>query len=55
MANDTERQEKQTDYTSFKELIIMNLYFQGPPVLFVIQQGDGFVQKMALFATFRVI
>ena len=51
MANDTEGQEKQTDYTSFKKLI----WGQGPPVLFVIQQGDGFVQKMAPFATFSVI
>ena len=33
----------------------MNPYFQGLPVLFVIQQGDGFVQKMAPFATFSVI
>ena len=33
----------------------MNPYFQGSTALFAIQQGDGFVQKMALFATFTVI
>ena len=33
----------------------MNPYFRGPTALFAIQRGDGFVQKMALFASFSVI
>ena len=33
----------------------MNPYFRGPTALFAIQQGDGFVQKMTLFASFSVI
>ena len=33
----------------------MNPYFRCPTALFAIQQGDGFVQKMTLFASFSVI
>ena len=49
------RGARKTNWLYFIQKAYMNPYFQGPPVLFVIQQGDGFVQKMAPFATFSVI
>ena len=55
MANGTEGKEKQSAWLYIIQKAYMNPYFRGPTVLFAIQQGDGFVQKMALFASFSVL
>ena len=48
------RGERKTKWLDIIQKDYMNPYFWGPTVLFAIQQGDGFVQKMALFASFKV-
>ena len=49
------RGARKTKWLYIIQKTYMNPYFRGPTMLFAIQQGDGFVQKMALFATFTVI
>ena len=49
------RGARKTKWLYIIQKAYMNPYFQGPTALFAIQQGDSFVQKMALFASFSVI